>query len=185
MLPFGGKIINPPPPASLGFFYQSQRNTNSNFHGKIKYFCLRTLFKLWNDCCQWQKVPLHTHTPNPPLHTHTRITLFWFWMDRWQWRVEGGGGVEVLGLKYIISWKEWGPVGFSQSGPSLHWGWVGEGGGASAGVCVCSSVGGGGASTTLPLHTVTWARRGPICQIISCCPAQRFYLQEFHRGRIE
>lgn len=58
---------------------------------------------------------------------------------------------------------------------------------------LCSGAGGGGAGgvrggrgvKTRPLHTVTRSRRGPICQIISCCPAQRFYLQEFHRGRIE
>lgn len=91
-----------------------------DFRGKIKYFCLRTPFKLWNDCCHWNTYT-HFHSP-PPLYTHTHTTLPWFWMDRWLGR--GGWG----GLKYIISWKEWGPLGFSQSGPSLHWGWgrVGE-----------------------------------------------------------
>lgn len=93
---------------SLSVFPSWSFTTKLCFRGKIKYFCLRKPFKLWNDCCHW-------HTEPPSVHTHTHITLPWFWMDRWL-RREGG-------QKYIISWKEWGPLGFCQSGPSLHQDW--------------------------------------------------------------
>lgn len=136
-------------------------------------------------------VQTHTHTHHS---THICITLFWFWMDRWLGREKGGrggggmgwrwsGGVEIYNLL-----KRMRPCGIFSKwplfAPRLGGGWREWARAAAGGVCPCVCVC-GGVPTTLPLHTVTWARRGPICQIISCCLAQRFYLQEFHRGRIE